>query len=94
MQFLNSLHARLLPGARVLLIDNGLVQQKDFPIAEVDAEGNSYQLRQLRDGSIHKVLKNFPTENEMQLLLEPYAERFAYQQLDNFWLCEYELREI
>lgn len=93
IQFLKSLHARLLPGARVLFIDNGLVQQKDFPIAETDAEGNTYQLRQLRDGSIHRVLKNFPTEDEMQLLLTPYAKRFAYQQLDNFWLCEYELRE-
>lgn len=77
----------------MLLIDNGIVQQKDFPIAETDADGNTYQLRQLRDGSIHRVLKNFPTEDEMQLLLTPYAKRFPYQQLGNFWLCEYELRE-
>jgi demethylmenaquinone methyltransferase/2-methoxy-6-polyprenyl-1,4-benzoquinol methylase len=93
IQFLNSLHARLSPGARVLLLDNGKVQQKDFPIAETDSDGNTYQLRQLRDGSIHRVLKNFPSEDEMQILLEPYSDKFVYQELENFWLCEYKLRE-
>lgn len=92
IRFLNSLHARLLPGARVLLLDNGTVQQNDFPIAETDSDGNTYQSRQLRDGSIHRVLKNFPTKNEMQILLEPYADSFVYQELDNFWLCEYQLK--
>ncbi len=89
--FFQSMHARLSPGARVVLIDNGAIQLQDFPITETDADGNTYQQRVLRDGSMHRVLKNFPTEAELQSLLLPFAASFIYRALDNFWLCEYEL---
>lgn len=89
--FLSGLHARLLPGARVLFIDNNEVQLRDFPIAETDAAGNTYQLRELRDGSVHRVLKNFPTQAELRALLVPFARSVSYRALDNFWLLEYEL---
>lgn len=90
--FLHSLHQRLEPGARVLLMDNGQVQLQDFPIAEVDADGNTYQHRTLQDGSVHRVLKNFPTEAELQTLFAPVAHRLSYRQLQNFWLLEYEFK--
>jgi hypothetical protein len=31
------------------------------PISRRDADGNTYQRRTLDDGSVHEVLKNFPT---------------------------------
>lgn len=89
--FLQSLHARLQPGARVLVLDNNAVQLRDFPITEEDAEGNTYQSRALRDGSVHRVLKNFPSEPELRELLFPYSRRIEFRSLDNFWLLEYEL---
>jgi len=89
--FLDGLHAHLLPGARVLFIDNSAVQLRDFPIAQTDGAGNTYQLRELRDGSVHRVLKNFPTEAELRTLLEPRASVVSYRALDNFWLLEYEI---
>ncbi|HLO93646.1 MAG TPA: class I SAM-dependent methyltransferase [Burkholderiaceae bacterium] len=89
--FLDSLHARLRPGARVLWIDNHERQCQDFPIAETDALGNTWQHRPLRDGSMHRVLKNFPTQDELQALVAGVASRSRYQRLDNFWLFEYEL---
>jgi ubiquinone/menaquinone biosynthesis C-methylase UbiE len=89
--FLLGLHSRLLPGARVVLVDNGRVQLQDFPIAEADADGNTYQHRKLRDGSIHRVLKNFPSEQELRSLIQPAARRLAYRHLQNFWILEYEL---
>ncbi len=92
--FFKSLHARLSPGARVIMIDNSEVQCQDFPIVERDAEGNSYQLRELRDGSKHRVLKNFPAEAELVREVESFSSRHAYQQLDNFWLFEYELKPV
>lgn len=91
--FLTSLHLRLAPGARVLLIDNGLVQLRDFPISEVDAEGNTYQTRTLEDGTTHRVLKNFPTPSELDGLLAPYACNVTHLELDNFWVCEYDIRK-
>lgn len=39
--FINSLHARLLPGARVLWLDNNETQLRDFPITETDPQGNT-----------------------------------------------------
>ena len=89
--FLDSLHARLRPGARVLWIDNHEQQCQDFPIAETDALGNTYQHRPLRDGSVHRVLKNFPGQAELQALVAGQARHTRYQRLDNFWLFEYEL---
>jgi ubiquinone/menaquinone biosynthesis C-methylase UbiE len=90
--FLRGLHSLLSPDARVLLIDNNEVQLHDFPIAETDADGNTYQRRQLRDGSVHRVLKNFPSESELCDLLTPFASSVAYRNLQNLWLVEYEIR--
>lgn len=89
--FLQVLHARLAPGARVLFIDNNEVQCRDFPITETDEAGNTYQHRQLRDGSVHRVLKNFPSEQALQELLAPWARQLHWRDLQNFWLLEYEL---
>lgn len=91
-QFLAGLHRHLRPRARVILIDNNEVQLNDFPITETDADGNTYQQRTLRDGSVHRVLKNFPGERELRDLVAPFADAVDYRGLENFWLLEYELR--
>lgn len=90
LNFLDSLHRRLEDDARVIFIDNSSVQCRELPIAETDADGNTYQHRPLRDGSIHRVLKNFPAEAALRRLLEPFARRVEYRELQNFWLLEYE----
>ena len=87
-EFLASLHARLRPGAKVVFIDNSEVQCREWPIVETDARGNTYQRRALRDGTEHRVLKNFPTRRELEVLLAG-AAAFQHKQLDNFWLVEY-----
>jgi SAM-dependent methyltransferase len=90
--FLQSLHARLEPGARVLLLDNSAIQCRELPITETDDQGNTYQSRPLKDGSIHRVLKNFPTEVELRALVGSHAATVNYSELENFWLLEYEVR--
>ena len=90
--FLHGLHERMRPGARILFIDNNEVQLRDFPIAETDGDGNTYQHRKLRDGSMHRVLKNFPSESELRALLSPFASSITFRSLQNFWLAEYALR--
>lgn len=89
--FLRSLHARLTAGARVVFLDNSDVQCRELPIAERDAVGNTYQWRELRDGTRHRVLKNFPTEAELRALVAPFAKTCDFRRLDNFWMLEYEL---
>jgi 2-polyprenyl-3-methyl-5-hydroxy-6-metoxy-1,4-benzoquinol methylase len=83
--FLASLHARLEPGARVVLMDNRYVEGSSTPITEIDAHGNTYQLRLLGDGSGVRVLKNFPSEDE----LRAHLPGLCYEPLEYYWLAEY-----
>jgi ubiquinone/menaquinone biosynthesis C-methylase UbiE len=91
-RFLTSLHRRLESGARVVLFDNLYIDGSSTPIAERDAAGNTYQLRPLADGSENRVLKNFPSENELRAALAPHARTFAYRPLEYYWLAEYQLK--
>jgi demethylmenaquinone methyltransferase/2-methoxy-6-polyprenyl-1,4-benzoquinol methylase len=84
-QFVASLHARLEPGARVLLLDNLYVEGNSTPISEVDTAGNTYQLRTLADGSTFRVMKNFPSKDELRTLLPGVH----YRALQYHWLAEY-----
>jgi len=90
-EFLRSLHARLRAGARVIFLDNAEVQCREWPIVETDAHGNTYQRRRTRDGNVHRVLKNFPSEAQLRQLLAPCASAVSFRPLENFWLLEYDV---
>jgi len=85
-EFLACLDRRLGPGARVTLLDNLYVAGSSTPVAGTDSEGNSWQRRRLADGSEHRVLKNFPTEDELRGAIAPFAASMDYVRLDYFWL--------
>lgn len=89
--FLQNLHAVLQPGARVVFIDNLYVPGSSTPIAERDTAGNTYQLRTLADGSVHRVLKNFPSRAQLQAAVAPWAHSMQHQVWQHFWVLEYEL---
>lgn len=88
--FLQSLHGRLASGARVVMFDNRYVAGAMDPIAERDAEGNTYQRRRLSDGSENRVLKNFPGEEQLRACFSRFAH-FKYTPLQYYWLLEYRL---
>jgi demethylmenaquinone methyltransferase/2-methoxy-6-polyprenyl-1,4-benzoquinol methylase len=87
-EFLSSLHQRLEPGARVVLMDNRFFEGSSTPISEIDAQGNTYQLRRLGDGSSVRVLKNFPDEAELRSCL---PSTLNVETLEYFWLADYRL---
>ena len=91
-EFLRALHARLEPGATVLLLDNIYVEGISTPVAGIDAAGNTYQMRRLGDGSRVRVLKNFVSEGELRERIGPHAARFRFTALQYYWLVEYRLR--
>jgi SAM-dependent methyltransferase len=92
-EFLDSFHRCLTGGARVLFLDNVYAEGSSTPVCEVDAQGNTYQMRALADGGRLRVLKNFPSEDELRERLSPYAASFAFEALQYYWLAEYRLKK-
>ena len=88
--FFSSLHKHLSAGATVLLIDNSKAQCRALPITGKDDKGNTYQDRVLDDGTTHRVLKNFPTSDDLEELIEGKGTNSEYRELEHFWMFQYE----
>jgi demethylmenaquinone methyltransferase/2-methoxy-6-polyprenyl-1,4-benzoquinol methylase len=91
--FLDGFHRRLTPGARVLFVDNTYVEGNSTALARTDADGNTFQMRTLDDGSTHEVLKNFPTATELRNTIAGAGHEVRVQQLRYYWILSYVLRE-
>jgi SAM-dependent methyltransferase len=89
-RFLRSLDRRLVDGAKVLMLDNLFVEGSNIPIAQRDADGNTYQRRQLDDGSEHFLLKNFPSEEELRADVAAFGSNMQFIALQYYWLFSYE----
>lgn len=90
-EFLSGLHARLKPGARVILLDNRYVENSSSAIVDEDADGNTFQNRVLKNGETHRVLKNFPDEAELQSLIADSAKNAVFKTWPFFWAFKYEV---
>jgi SAM-dependent methyltransferase len=73
----------------VVLMDNAYVEGSNHPVTETDASGNTYQTRKLQDGSSHKVLKNFATEDFLRDKLKHLATEIRFIQRTYFWILIY-----
>ncbi len=91
-EWLGHLHARLMPGAHVVFIDNLYVEGSSTPVHRRDEHGNSFQLRRLEDGSTHEVLKNFPQRDEAEAMLGPVATGVRWSNWEHYWVLAYDLR--
>ena len=91
-EFLNGLHTALQPGAKIVFFDNRFVPSSSTPLSERDADGNTYQLRKLEDGSTHRVLKNFPRREDLLAAVASHADVCEHREWDYFWALEYTLR--
>jgi demethylmenaquinone methyltransferase/2-methoxy-6-polyprenyl-1,4-benzoquinol methylase len=89
--WLATLHARLEPGARVVMLDNNYVQSSSTPLSRRDEAGNTYQNRTLADASVHEVLKNFPSRDEAFAMLGPRARDPQWIEYEHYWVLNYDL---
>jgi demethylmenaquinone methyltransferase/2-methoxy-6-polyprenyl-1,4-benzoquinol methylase len=76
--FFRSVHGCLKPGGRLIMLDNNFVSGSSTAISRTDIEGNTYQTRKLKDGSLHEVLKNFPDQQQLAASGKPYFEKIAF----------------
>lgn len=83
--FLGSLVSRLERSSVLVFLDNKYVEGSTHRITSTDAEGNTYQRRQLADGSQWDVLKNFPSPDELRSALNSYAQSVAIEEWSHYW---------
>ncbi|WP_245901239.1 class I SAM-dependent methyltransferase [Simplicispira suum] len=90
VEFLAGLHASLAPGARVVLLDNRFVAGSSTPLCDTDANGDTWQRRPLRDGSVHRILKNFPDAQELHAAVrQAGAAEGSLTQWPHYWAYAY-----
>ncbi len=87
--YVRYLNGFLTPGARVIFLDNLYVEGNSTPLSDRDVAGNTYQTRPLADGSMHKVLKNYPTELELSDLVSSFSRQFSYTTWQYYWAFDY-----
>lgn len=88
-EFIGILNSRVVTGGTVVLLDNHYVEGSSLPLTEQDKAGNTYQIRTLDDGSTHRVLKNFPTEEFLRKVLENKATDIEFISQKHYWLLRY-----
>lgn len=81
-------HLRQILGAGgfVVLVDDNFVEDFTPPTARTDAEGNTYQMRQLPDGSRLEVLKNFPSDSFLKKKFSAVARDVRLSRNEFFWM--------
>lgn len=87
--FLESAAKAVAPGALIAFLDNRYVEGSSTPRSRRDADGNSYQLRKLDDGSTHEVLKNFPSEGELIRRASRHGWGANVELLQHYWLLSF-----
>lgn len=90
--FLETFHRHFSSGAVFVFIDNVYVPGSSTPISHTDGEGNTYQTRKLADGTVHEVLKNFPTADELHRAVAEFATDVQIEFLEYYWILSYRLK--
>jgi demethylmenaquinone methyltransferase/2-methoxy-6-polyprenyl-1,4-benzoquinol methylase len=90
-RFIETLHSKLLPGSKVIMIDMLPKPELDRMFSHIDHEGNVIQKRILPNGKEYQVVKNFPAEKELADCLKGYGININYYKDDKLirWVLTY-----
>ncbi len=87
--FIDIINNKVEKSGTIVFIDNNYVEGSSLPITDTDDLGNTYQTRQLDNGTAHKVLKNFYTEKRIRQSLKGKATDINFINLEYYWILEY-----
>lgn len=90
--FISTVNKAVAPGSTVIFMDNNYVPASNTPISDSDEHGNTFQTRSLKDGTQHRVLKNFPSENFLREKLSSIADDIDIVMLEYYWILSYRSR--
>lgn len=88
--FIDKVNSLVRNSGTIVFMDNNYVEGSNHPLTEKDDLGNTYQTRTLENGTIHKVLKNFPTETFIRQLLTDKATDINFINLQYYWILKYQ----
>ncbi len=87
-RFLKILIQQIHSKGELIFVDNKYVEGSNTPIARTDNDGNTYQIRKLKNGDEYEVLKNFPTKTEVAKLIAPFELEIEWVELEYFWVLK------
>jgi len=90
-EFLTNLHRKLGRGAVVVLADNVYVPGVGGELVVGNESGDSFKLRKLKDGSTHRIIKNYYKETELRGLLSPHTSNVQTHFGQAYWWAQYVL---
>ncbi len=90
--FLSALRVRLGKDVLLVLLDNNYVEGSSTVTARTDAEGNTYQIRDLPDGSRMEVIKNFPADSFLRKKLGFATKDIRIVRLEHYWMLTCRLK--
>ena len=70
----------------IFFMDNLFVEGESTPISKTDKNGNTYQIRKLKDSTEYEIMKNFYTEKEFKILLKD--KTYKYFSNKYYWSIE------
>jgi len=87
--FFDIIHNKLNENAIIVFMDNMYVDGSSIPVTRFDTDGNSYQIRKLKDNSQYEILKNFYSVNELKDLIQDYDNKVVIKDLKYYWILKY-----
>ena len=91
-EFFRAFHAKLKPGAKVLLADDIRRTNDSDPWYSKLATRDSYEIRRLPNGGTYEIVKTYFTPDQLHALLQPYAENIQLRYGQPSWWLTYEVR--
>ncbi len=85
--FIGKASALVSPRGTIVMMDNRYVEGSSTPIFSRDEWGNTYQQRRLQNGEMYLVLKNFPSQSDIENALKGSCGAFQFIQLQYFWIA-------
>ena len=85
--FVRKANSLVPPKGTIVMMDNRYVEGSSTPIFSRDEFGNTYQQRRLQNGEAYTVLKNFPSQSDIENVLKDNCSSFQFIQLQYFWIA-------
>lgn len=91
-EFFAAFHARLRPGATVVLADDIRRMDDTDPYYSKLADRDTYEVRRLPDGTTYEIVKTYFSPESLRQLIQPYAANLEINYERPRWWLSYQLK--